>query len=463
MLDRLAARRSATPDATAIIAATTTGWDQTTWTQLYDGVLAASAYGGRLDGRSTVVVRVDGTAAGAATVVGLSLAGVDVVLVEDQSSVVDDPRSAVRLARPSAVIGPADGRTSRYHDVTYEECLATAGGTPPTGRAGEVLQLTSGSTGEPRLARQPLANVLHGATTYRQLFGFTPQDEVFVAVPLAHSFGLIGGLFAALVSGARVRTLPRFGLRHLLDGLAAGATALLGTPLMYQLLAPVLPGLPGPLALRVALSSGGPLATGVAAEAGRGLGVPVRQIYGSTETGLIAYQPEQLADWPSDATGIAAPGVRLRVGEPDGSLFVQTPTLFTGYVGDDRPPAADYPTGDVARVDPEGRVFLLGRKNTFVNVGGRKVNPRRIERILAEHTGVRDAYVYGRAAPGQEERIHATVVLAPSVTAADVVRFCRDRGLAPYEVPHHVHVTDRLPRNAMGKVEHSMVVVESED
>jgi acyl-CoA synthetase (AMP-forming)/AMP-acid ligase II len=571
VLTELAWHREHSPGALAVRSPAPAGWAETTWAELHEDAVSVAAHARDLRGRGRVVVIVDGSAASVATILGFAGAGVDVLLVEENSSYLADPGSAVHRAGASTVIGPAtdigtphSGRPSGASDsegacraphseracgtmgaalnrLTYQECRARSGAfrLPAGAPAGEILQLTSGSTGEPRIARQPLRNVRHGGHIYRQLFDLTDADVILAAVPLAHSFGLIGGMAASVMSGAALWTLPRFSIRQLLDGLRGGATVLLGTPLVYRLLAPALrssaprataPRATAPhstaprsprdslaagegataspfgssgMSVRTALSSGGPLPADLAAEVSAGLSVTVRQVYGSTEAGLIACQPDPAqcgpaqpgpaGPWPAGAVGVAAPGVRLRI-EPDsatsgsapsngaapngaapdrttpgitpdgtaiGQLLVRTPTLFAGYLGAPNPPSGPhgtYPTGDLARIDDRGRLFIVGRKDAFVNVGGRKVSPRRIERILSEYQGLRDVYVYGMAAADQEQRLHAAVVLKPGARIEDIIEFCRSRRLAPYEVPHHVHVMESLPRTGMGKVDRRRVI-----
>lgn len=330
-----------------------------------------------------------------------------------------------------------------------------------------MLQLTSGSAGEPKIVRHSSANVWHGGHTYRQLLGLTPADVVVAAVPLAHSFGLVGALTAAVVSGAELRTTRRFQPGRVADALVADGTVLFGTPLVYRLLTPVLRNRATPARLRAAVSSGGPLPAELGHQARAVLGVSVRQFYGSTETGLISYQPDP-GDEPDTSVGVPAPGVHLRLtrADPDdpagtGHLSVRTPTLFHGYLGASGPvstPDGFYDTGDLARVDEAGRLHLLGRKDTFVNVGGRKVNPTRVARVLDEHPGVREVFVFGATDADGEQRVHAAVVLAPGTGPAELAAHCRARGLAPYEVPHELHPLARLPRTAMGKVDRQAVI-----
>ncbi|WP_158883760.1 class I adenylate-forming enzyme family protein [Amycolatopsis anabasis] len=469
LLATLVRNRERAADRPAVRFATPAGWRTTTWAELADATGAVAARANTLPAAEPVVVVVDGSAASVAAVLGLAVSGVDIALVEEGNSYLADRDSpfhrlgASLVVRPAGWIPPPDGS---FTTMTYDELAVAAG--PVTAAAsearpdGEVLQATSGSTGEPRLARQPLRNVLRGGATYREVFALGPTDSVLVTVPLAHSFGLIGGLIAALVSGACVWTMPRFNVRRILEGLTAKATVLLATPLGYRLLAPALP-VPGG-ALRIALSSGGPLAAELAGEAESLLGCPVRQVYGSTETGLIACHPAWATRWPADSVGTAAPGVELRA--RDGRLLVRTPTLFRGYAGARAEAGTEegfYDTGDLGRIDGDGHLFLAGRKNTFINVGGRKVNPQRIARILGECPGVVDVFVYGAAGDAREQRVHAAVVVTPGTREDDVIAFCRARRLMPYEVPHRLHVLDRLPRNAMGKVDRRALLARTGD
>ncbi|MEO3930160.1 class I adenylate-forming enzyme family protein [Micromonosporaceae bacterium B7E4] len=451
LVDALRRNRDRRPHAVAVRTSTPAGWQTTTWARLHDAVLSVAGGGGWMARRAPVVVLVDGTADSIAIVLGLAHAGVDLLLLEGRNSFLTDNQSAVRRSGASIVVGPGHRPPDAFRYLSYEECGRPSEADPVRAPCEpEILQLTSGSTGEPRVARQPLRSVLHGGELYRDLFELTDRDVVLAAVPLAHSFGLVGGMAAALVSGATLCTVTRFQPRRLLEALDS-ATTVLGTPLVYELLAPLLPA--GRYAhVRNALSSGGPLAPAVAESVAERLGTGIRQIYGSTETGLIACADGSADPAQDGLVGHPAPGVEVRVAPGDGRLLVRTRTMFTGYLGEPVRGDGFYDTGDLARLEADCGIVLIGRKETFVNVGGRKVNPRRIERVLVEHPGVREAFVYGAGGAGGEE-VNAAVVLAGGTRVEDVVEFCRSHGLMPYEVPHRLHVLDRLPRTGMGKVD----------
>ncbi|MFC5833559.1 class I adenylate-forming enzyme family protein [Nonomuraea insulae] len=374
----------------------------------------------------------DNSAAGIATLVALLSLPVKVLCTE---------RAHGELPfTPSVTI-------SRYNEFTSGGGKAEA----EEASTAEVLQLTSGSTGEPRIVRHPAGNIIKGARLYRDLYGYTADDKVLLPVSCAHSFGLVGGLAAALTSGAELLTLSDFSVKAIREGLIDGASIVLGSPLLYRMLAAS-----GPIrapALRVALSSGGPLDVETAAAAERILHRPVLQVYGTTETGLIACRRPADQDIAPESVGSAVPGVEWRLAQ--GKLLVRTSTMLIGYAGPaGTEPGADgfYDTGDLAEVDEQGRLLLTARKATFINIGGRKVNPRAVERRAEEHPSISQARVFGLVHEHEEE-IHAALVVGdgPRPALTDVVRFLR-AGLAPHEIPRHLHFVDRLPTTSLGKV-----------
>lgn len=448
LLDVVARRAAERGQDVAIRTALKSGWTERSWAELHDGIRRVAGGARDLPSDRPVAVALDNSADSIAVLLGLLQAGRSVICVESSSSHLQDPRSTLlRVAATTVAPTSAAG-------IAYADLLAGPRAAPAPGAPAQVCQLTSGSTGEPRIVRHPIASIDRGAEIYRNLFRYGRGDEVLLPIPAAHSFGLVGGLAAGLLAGARVALLGAFSLRRVHEALAGDATIMLGTPLVYRLLAsgPV----PVVSRLRFALSSGGPLSSETKQAAEAMLGVRVGQIYGSTETGIIAYPIVEGPALPPGATGIAAPGVSWRI--DDRALFVRTSTTFTGYLEAEGTvefdPAAEYPTGDLARLDGDV-LTLIGRKNSFINVGGRKVNPDHVARVLGDYDGVSDVHVFGLEGPAGEQEVHAAVV-ARDVAPADLTRYCRTR-LAPHEVPR-LHILSRLPRSALGKVDLSQLL-----
>lgn len=350
---------------------------------------------------------------------------------------------------------------------------------PATPDAPFLHQYTSGSTGEPKAAVHTQRNLVNGGDIYTRAYGVTEDDRILAAVPLLHSFGMVAGLLTALRAGAQLVLLGRFSPARLLRALDQHAcTVLVAAPMAYDLTtraagagsaAPRPPG-----ALRLCLSSGAALPPAVAQRARERLGLEIQQVYGCTEAGVItARRPEDGAATDL-GVGRPMPGVQLRIvderglevprGE-EGALLVRTPAMFTHYLG--HPEATRrafrdgwYTTGDVARLGPRGHLHLVGRKDSFINVGGKKVNPLEVEQVLLAHPSVVEAVVWGETTADSGERVRATVVARAPLPATELTSHCRAR-LLPHQVPAAVDFVASLPKSSMGKIRRAAVPGES--
>lgn len=336
-------------------------------------------------------------------------------------------------------------------------------------------QYTSGSTGEPKAAVHTQRNLANGGDIYARAYGITEDDRILAAVPLLHSFGMVAGLVTALRAGAQLVLLRRFSPARLLRALDQHAcTVLVAAPMVYDLTtraaaAGSSPPRP-PDTLRLCLSSGAALPPAVAQRARERLGLDIQQVYGCTEAGVIAARRPEDGTGTDLGVGRPMPGVRVRVvderghevprGE-EGALLVRTPAMFTHYLG--HPEATRrafrdgwYETGDVARLGPEGHLHLVGRRDSFINVGGKKVNPLEVEQVLLAHPSVAEAVVWGETTDSTGERVRATVVAGAPLSATELTSYCRAR-LLPHQVPAEVHFVASLPKSSMGKVRRAAV------
>jgi long-chain acyl-CoA synthetase len=198
-------------------------------------------------------------------------------------------------------------------------------------------------------------------------------------------------------------------------------------------------------------------------------GLRLWNLYGLTEAG-----PNGTALRPEDAlrkltsVGTPLPSVEIRIAGPNGSalgagehgeVLMRTPSVMAGYVDDPAPPVSAVdedgwlPTGDIGRLDDEGFLTLLDRKNDMVVRGGFNVYPAEVEQAFAAHPDVAEAAVVGVPHAVLGEDVVACVVLRDRADTSpeELVDFCRQR-VADYKAPRTVHVVDALPRNAMGKV-----------
>jgi acyl-CoA synthetase (AMP-forming)/AMP-acid ligase II len=214
-----------------------------------------------------------------------------------------------------------------------------------------------------------------------------------------------------------------------------------------------------------AVSGGAPLDAGTARLARERLGCALGQVYGSTETGIMTVAPP--GEGGNGFVGRPSPHMEVRLdGLPpewrsaapaagaEGVVTVRSQALFEGYVtseGVDRRPVETgwFSTGDCARwVD--GRLELLGRLSSAINVGGVKVSAEEVEAALLEFPGVRTALVTGIDDVLRHQRIKACVT--PADIDVDALRhFCEER-LSPSKRPHYYEAIAALATTPSGKV-----------
>jgi acyl-CoA synthetase (AMP-forming)/AMP-acid ligase II len=191
--------------------------------------------------------------------------------------------------------------------------------------------------------------------------------------------------------------------------------------------------------------------------------VPVVEQYGSTEASFVIATPR---DAPPGSIGRPYPGVAIRLVDEEGrdvaegaagELILRAPGMMAGYLGDPGATGAILRdgwlhTGDLARRDADGCYSLEGRRAFWLNVGGRKVLPEEVERVLERHPGVREAVVLGLPDAARGVVVRAVIVPHSEPPApAELVRFCRAH-LAGYKVPRRIEFRDDLPRSPLGKV-----------
>ena len=347
----------------------------------------------------------------------------------------------------------------------------------PSAESPALVVYTSGTTGPPKGAVLPRRAIAASLDALEDAWGWTDEDVLVHALPLFHVHGLILGVLGPLRRGGSVRHLGRFSAEGVTRELLSGGTMLFGVPTMYHRLAGELAGPAGAGSLTKALAGARLLVSGSAAlpvhdheRIAAATGRRVIERYGMTETLM---NTGVRADGVPRAGTVGPPlaGVELRLVEEDGSVLQDTtsigeiqvrgPNLFTGYLNRPDATAAAFTedgffrTGDMATIDPDGYVRIVGRKATdLIKSGGYKIGAGEIENALLDHPGVREAAVTGEPDADLGERIVAWVVpLDPGSPPGE--RELADHVadlLAPHKRPRVVHHLDALPRNELGKI-----------
>ncbi len=335
-----------------------------------------------------------------------------------------------------------------------------------------VLLFTSGTAGPPRPAVLTHGNL--GAALQSMLSlptGLLDRPQVFLGVvPIFHVLGLNAVLHLALVLGASV-VLGRYpGAAETVALIERHrVTVALGPPTLWLALTNVVDVDPSQVAsIELALSGASELPALVELAAADRLGIRLDEGYGLTETGAVVASTVA-TEAPAGSIGRLTPGVEARivgedgddclVGDP-GELLVRGAMVFPGYWtpdGLDRGPLTDdgwLRTGDLAVVDDDGHLAIVGRRKDLIIVSGFNVFPAEVEAVLVDHPDVADAGVVGEPSVATGEAVVAFVVPAAGrdVDEDDLRAHCR-AALARYKVPSRIVIAPDLPIGPTGKLQ----------
>ena len=294
-----------------------------------------------------------------------------------------------------------------------------------------------------------------------------PATGWLLALGLGHVAGL-GILWRAIAGRVPVRITGRADPAAILAALAAEppmSHVSLVPAQLARLLDAAGDAAPPP-ALRAVLLGGGPIPPALVTRAIRA-GWPVVPTYGLSETGsgATALATAEALDHPGSA-GRPLPGVRVTIEEPDadgvGEIVVETAARFSGYLGDP-PPAAlateRVRTGDLGRLDDDGRLFVVDRRLDRIVRGGENIAPAEVEAVLLAHPAIADAAVVALADPLWGHVPAAAIVLAsgaPDPGDESLTAHCR-ASLAGFKVPVSFLRLDALPRTSGGKLRREAV------
>ena len=318
------------------------------------------------------------------------------------------------------------------------------------------ILFTSGTTGVAKAAAVSHASLVAHTRNVARTVALGADDVVLGALPLTHSFGCRMVMLLALAVGARVVLQRRFdaaGALALLDG--EGVTFWPAVPTMLAAVCAV--DGPPPRALRWVLSAGAPLADALCRRAEARLGCEVRQGYGLTEASFSTIDAPP-APRVVGSVGRPVAGVEVRIAA-DGEVEVRGPHRMVGYLDDDAATAAALAdggwlrTGDVGRLDDDGRLWIVDRKKDLIIRGGNNVYPSEVEAALAAHPAVADVAVVGRPDDYFGEEVVAIVVVraGQALTADALAEFARAR-LGATKVPREIAFVEALPLGPSGKV-----------
>ena len=338
------------------------------------------------------------------------------------------------------------------------------------------IQYTSGTTGFPKGATLTHHNILNNGYFVGEGCAYTEHDRVCIPVPFYHCFGMVLGNLACTTHGATIVVpAPAFDpTATLLAVESERCTSLYGVPTMFiaELDLPDFDQFDLGT-LRTGIMAGSPCPVEVMKQCIERMHMDqVTICYGMTETSPVSTQTA--VDDPVDkrvgSVGRVHPHVEVKIVDPatglpmrrgeSGELCTRGYSVMLGYWDDAERTAEAIDTarwmhtGDLATMDDEGYLNIVGRIKDMVIRGGENVYPREVEEFLYGHPDIVDVQVIGVPDVRYGEELMAWVRLREdaTLTAADVAGFCRGR-IAHHKIPRYVHVTDEFPMTVTGKVQ----------
>ena len=418
---------------------------------------------------AAVLILAAGRADAVAVPVNARMTAAEVARVVDHC----DPRV---LAFTSGASAEAGAHAARAGAATLDAgfgtvALATRDAAATDAMPGDVAVIlyTTGTTGAPKGVMLTHGNLRFAGRTSAELRGMGPGDRLYGVLPVTHVFGMASMLMAAAHSGASVQMEARFAPDRLHAALTGGITVFPGVPQMHALLMDHvaragLDRLEGGT-LRYVSSGAAPLDPAWKRRAEAFYGLALQNGYGLTESTAGVCGTRNPRGSPDVSVGAALPGVEIRIytsagGDPGvGEVLTRGPHVMAGYYRDPEATALALDqagwlrTGDLGRIDDEGRLEIVGRRKELIIRGGFNVYPPEVEAALNDHPDVIQSAVIGRVLPGGDEEVLAFVQCADpaALDVAALHAFAAAR-LAGYKRPSRIVAATALPAAATGKV-----------
>jgi malonyl-CoA/methylmalonyl-CoA synthetase len=335
-----------------------------------------------------------------------------------------------------------------------------------------AILYTSGTTGKPKGAALSHHNLGSNAVTLHEAWGFCDSDVLLHALPLFHTHGLFVACHCSLLNATPMLLLAKFDQEQVMK-LLPRSSVFMGVPTFYtRLLANADFGRAQCVHMRLFVSGSAPLLKQTHSEFLERTGHTILERYGMTECGMSTANPLD-GERKAGTVGLPLPGVSLRIVDDAGNatatgqigqIEFKGPNVFQGYWRNRDKTAEEFSedgyfrSGDLGEFDEDGYVSIVGRDKDLIISGGYNVYPKEVELCIDQLDGVSESAVIGVADADFGERVIAVVVPDTDGPGDEETVITALRPLlAAYKLPKQIALVDELPRNAMGKVQKSIL------
>ncbi len=327
---------------------------------------------------------------------------------------------------------------------------------------------TSGTTGKQKAAMLTHKNLVLNAEQCYLGITARPDDKYMCVLPMFHVFAFTACVLMPLLSGATITILESFQPKEVIETLIKDdITVFMGVPSMYiVLLEANKKNITFPK-LRIAISGGAALPVEIFRQAKELMKLPIVEGYGLTEASpAVCFNP-LLGIQKEGSIGLPIPYVECKiVNENDielpagevGELTVRGENIMLGYFNKEEETKKALlngwlHTGDLAKKDEDGYIYIVDRKKDMVIVGGLNVYPREVEEVIYQYSKVKEAAVIGMSDNTRGEYVKAFIVLkdGEECTSKEILHYLKER-LAIYKLPRVIEFIPNLPKNSTGKI-----------
>jgi fatty-acyl-CoA synthase len=336
-----------------------------------------------------------------------------------------------------------------------------------------LILYTSGTSGRPKGVLLSERNIAQTAVNFGMLARVTHQSAMLAETPMFHIMGIITNLRPAFMRGGAVLLSEGFEPSRTLARLSDSTLKVshyFCVPQMAQMLRNTEGFDPEKLRNLTAIFSGGAPHPAADIRAWLRDGIPIADGFGMSEAGTVSCMPIHIPiiDQKAGATGLVPPAIQTRIVGAEGrevapgmagELLLKGDNIFIGYWRAPEETAKAFTedgwfrTGDIARQDEDGFLFLVDRKKDMFISGGENVYPVEIEAVLAALPGIREAAVVGVPDARWGEVGHLAVVVAENGPDENLILEFLNARLARYKIPKYISFVEVLPRTGTGKIQ----------
>ena len=345
--------------------------------------------------------------------------------------------------------------TEGFEDFTNENSVST-------------FLYTSGTTGKQKAAMLTHKNLVVNSEQCYIALQARPDDIYMCVLPMFHVFAFTACILMPLFSGATISIIESFQPKEVIETLLKDEiTIFMGVPSMYVVLLEAgKKNITFPK-LRLAVSGGAALPVEIYRQGREIMKLPIVEGYGLTEASpAVAFNPPDGIQ-KEGSIGLPLPGVECKIFDEEdnelpagevGELVIRGDNVMLGYYNqlDETLKALRngwLHTGDLAKKDEEGYLYIVDRKKDMVIVAGLNVYPREVEEVIYQFPKVKEAAVIGLADKLRGEYVKAFIVLKEDEEchSKELLRFMSEK-LAAYKLPRHIEFVESLPKNSTGKI-----------